>query len=89
MARAHLLAQRAYAEKQAQLRPFDGLTGKLQDRIGFDVGQRYDHLRQWLGDYAAHMSPLDHFLSRLFGEVLSSRDLAFTATWMQAAWRPG
>jgi len=77
MARAHLLAQRAYAEKQAQLRPFDGLTGELQDRIGFDVGQRYDHLRQWLADYAAHTSPLDHFLSRLFGEVLSQPGFGF------------
>lgn len=77
MARAHLLAQRAYAEKQAQLRPFDGLRPELQDRIGFDVGQRYDHLRQWLEDTAAHTSPLDHFLSRLFGEVLSQPGFGF------------
>jgi hypothetical protein len=78
VARAHLLAQRAYAEKQAQLRPFDGLKSDLQDRIGFDVGQRYDYLRQWLDDCrAAHTSPLDHFLSRLFGEVLSQAGFGF------------
>ena len=60
------------------LRPFDGLNADLQDRIGFDVGQRYDRLRQWLEDYrAAHTSPLDHFLSRLFGEVLSQPGFGF------------
>lgn len=84
MARAHLLAQRAYAERGGAdsqsplLRPFDGLKADLQDRIGFDVGQRYDRLRQWLDDYgAAHTSPLDHFLGRLFGEVLSQPGFGF------------
>jgi hypothetical protein len=76
-ARAHLLAQRTYAEKPGQLRPFDGLNADLQDRIGFGVGQRYDHLRQWLEDYFGHTSPLDHFLSRLFGEVISQPGYGF------------
>jgi hypothetical protein len=83
-ARAHLLAQRAYAERvkatreSLLLRPFDGLNAELQDRIGFDVGQRYDRLRVWLDDYrAAHTSPLDHFLSRLFGEVISQPGFGF------------
>jgi len=83
MARAHLLAQRAYVERAGAtretplLRPFDGLKADLQDRIGFDMGQRYDRLRQWLEDYAAHTSPLDHFLSRLFGEVISQPGFGF------------
>jgi len=80
-ARAHLLAQRTYAERPSpsrpQLRPFDGLNADLQDRIGFGVGQRYDHLRQWLEDYAGHTSPLDHFLSRLFGEIISQPGFGF------------
>jgi hypothetical protein len=84
MARAHLLAQRVYVEHAGavpaspHLRPFDGLNAELQDRIGFDVGRRYDALRQWLGnDRAAHTSPLDHFLSRLFGEVISQPGFGF------------
>jgi hypothetical protein len=82
-ARAHLLAQRAYVERAgatqaSPLRPFEGLKSDLQDRIGFDAGQRYDHLRQWLDDYrAAHASPLDHLLSRLFGEVISQPGFGF------------
>jgi len=82
-ARAHLLAQRVYIERarvnlELPLRPFDGLKADLQDRIGFDVGQRYDHLRAWLNNYrAGHTSPLDHFLSRLFGEVISQPGFGF------------
>jgi hypothetical protein len=42
------------------------------------MGQRYDALRQWLdNDRAAHTSPLDHFLSRLFGEVISQPGFGF------------
>ena len=75
-ARAHLLTQRAYAAPQ--LRSFEGLKADLQDRIGFDVGQRYDHLREWLESYrAGHTSPLDHFLGRLFGEVVSQPGFGF------------
>ncbi len=83
-ARAHLLAQRAYVEnagasrETSRLRSFDGLNTELQDRIGFDVGLRYDGLRQWLDhDRAEHTSPLDHFLSRLFGEVISQPGFGF------------
>jgi hypothetical protein len=75
-ARAHLLVQRAYAAPQ--LRPFEGLKADLQDRIGFDVGQRYDRLHEWLENYrTGHTSPLDHFLSRLFGEVVSQLGFGF------------
>jgi len=84
MARAHLLAQRAYVENAGAsresplLRSFDGLNAELQDRIGFDVGRRYDALRQWLDhERAGHTSPLDHFLSRLFGEVISQPGFGF------------
>jgi hypothetical protein len=84
VARAHLLAQRAYVERAGAtraspvLRPFDGLNAELQDRIGFDVGRRYAALCQWLEGYrAARAAPLDHFLSRLFGEVISQPGFGF------------
>jgi len=41
------------------------------------VGQRYDHLRQWLENHTARTSPLDHFLRRLFGEVISQPGFGF------------
>src|SRR5512136_380102 len=84
VARAHLLAQRVYvvrggaAGESPVLRPFDGLNAELQDRIGFDLGGRYATLCRWLDGYrAAHAAPLDHFLSRLFGEVISQPGFGF------------
>lgn len=82
--RAHLLAQRTYAPipdapaPALPLRPFDALTTELQDRIGYDIGERYETLRLWLQDRAAEPPlPLDHLLSRLFGEVLAQPGFAF------------
>ncbi len=81
-ARAHLLAQRAYTQisdsKLAPLRPFDALATELQDRIGYGVGEQYEKLRAWLNDCLEGTAlPLDHFLGRLFGEVLAQPGFAF------------
>jgi hypothetical protein len=87
--RAHLLAQRTYQQRAA--RPgteaekpaptpgsFDALAVELQDRIGFELGERYERLRTWLEEQRLQAPlPLDHFLSRLFGEVLSQPGFAF------------
>ena len=44
----------------------------MQERITFLVGNRYTTLREWLLAYAeGEELPFDHFLRRLFGEVLS------------------
>ncbi|HJW84450.1 MAG TPA: hypothetical protein VJ754_09105, partial [Anaerolineae bacterium] len=79
-ARAHLLAERAYhvADGAPSLRSFDQLKPDLQDRIGYDIGARFDRLREWLSEYGAHpAATFDHFLSRLFGEVLSQPGYGF------------
>jgi hypothetical protein len=79
-ARAHLLAERVYhvADGAAALRSFDQLKSDLQDRIGYEVGARFERLRDWLSEYSANpASTLDHFMSRLFGEVLSQPGYGF------------
>ncbi len=78
-ARGHLLAERLYRVKDGrpELNPFDLLKPELQDRIGFEMGARYERLRGWLIDRRADPAPLDHFIARLFGEVLSQPGFGF------------
>ncbi|MFN8595767.1 MAG: AAA family ATPase [Anaerolineae bacterium] len=81
-ARGHLLAERLYRVRdgQAELNPFDVLKPELQDRIGYEVGARYDRLRTWLSEHRTESAvPLDHFLAKLFGEVLSQPGFGFHA----------
>jgi len=81
-ARAHLLAERVYhlADGAPSLRSFDHLRSDLQDRIGYEIGARFERLRAWLNEYGtAPASTLDHFMSRLFGEVLSQPGYGFHA----------
>jgi hypothetical protein len=94
------------------LNPFADLKTSVQERIGYQVGNRYDALRNWLyrgltshtsaaathdageadedrhtaidprgneGKVARTSPPLDHFLSRLFGELLSQPGYGFHA----------
>jgi hypothetical protein len=61
----------------------------VQERIGYRVGNQYDALREWLdqnggrlefkrnGEPNQETTPIDHFLSRLFGEVLSQPEYGF------------
>ncbi len=80
-ARGHLIAERLYAARngQAELRSFGNLKPELQERIGFEVGERFERLRLWLQEYAqsAPQPPLDVFFARLFGEVLSQPGYGF------------
>ncbi len=83
--RAHLLTGIVYRVKDNQptLTPFHQIVGETQERISYLLGTRYDELRQWLQDYitrtegAAEPEELDHFLSRLFGEVLAQAGFGF------------
>ena len=80
--RAHLLAQTAYraqGQEAGTLQAFDRLRPGVQQRITYQVGERYEHLRGWLATYRAEPEPLplDQFLARLFGEVLSQPGFGF------------
>ena len=77
--RARLLAEKALPEGTLALSDLSGnvastaaQVGVLWQRLGFQLRERYQALRGWLNDYAAETAqPLDIFLARLFGEVLS------------------
>ncbi len=60
------------------LQPFETVPSEARDRITYRVGARYDHLRNWLASAQLEPNlPLDFFLNRLFGEVLSQPGFNF------------
>lgn len=75
--RARLLADMLY--RDGRLLPFERIQdAKAQSRVTFELGTIYETLRQWLDDYRdGEQNPLDVFLSRLFGEVLSQPRFGF------------
>jgi len=79
--RARLLARVVYhARGKELLSAFDIIKPDMQSRITFVAGQRYERLRAWLLAYSqGQPAPLDHFLSRLFGEALSQPGYGFHA----------
>lgn len=83
LVRAQLLIREAFllVDRQPRLSPFEEIPSAIQQRITFVLGTNYDRLRTWIDDYIAadeHLA-LDHFFSRLFGEVLSQPGFGFTA----------
>ena len=80
LVRAQLLAEVLYRPKDGvpALASFDGLKPEMQQRITYVFGGRYEALRMWLSGYTAGPPvALDHFLARLFGEVLSQAGYGF------------
>ncbi len=78
LVRAHLLTEIVYRPRGMVLSSFDRIRPEVQERITFVVGNRYMQLRDWLLAYQAEAPlPLDHFLRRLFGEVLSQPGFGF------------
>lgn len=77
--RARLLIDTLYRE--GRLLSFDTLREpKIQSRITFDLGARYESLRRWIeAVQEAAPLPVDVFFSRLFGEVLSQPTFGFHA----------
>jgi hypothetical protein len=88
MIRAHLLAEAVFEvdDGRPRLRGFAQLSGDRQERVTYRLGRRYDGLRKWIGDYASgEAAPVDHFLNRLFGEVLSQDGYGFHDNFEAAA----
>ena len=84
LVRAQLLVSIVY--QKGELSSFETIKSEAQERITYVFGGRYESLRHWLAEYAAS-SPqeLDHFLSRLFGEVLSQPGFGFHVNFNAAA----
>jgi hypothetical protein len=90
--RARHLAQAALPQSESTLRDLSGADsdahpeggrsqeelGRLWKIVGYQVRQRYETLRVWLETYAQNEpDPLDIFLSRLFGDLLSQPGYGF------------
>jgi hypothetical protein len=60
------------------LLPFDQVNTSTQQRVSYFLGEKYEKLRLWLEEYRqSGPGELDHFISRLFGEVLSQPGFGF------------
>ena len=78
LVRAQLLTEIIYHQRDLLLAPFDGIKTDVQERITYAIGNRYSHLREALLAYRdSEAQPLDHFLRRLFGEILSQPGFGF------------
>ena len=78
LVRAQLLAEIVYRQRDLSLATFDGIQPDVQERITFTFGNRYSILREWIQAYReTEALPLDHFLRKLFGEVLSQPGFGF------------
>lgn len=78
LVRAQLLTEIIYRAKDFSLSPFDKISADKQERITFTFGNRYSTLRDWILAYREEQPlPLDHFLRRFFGEVLSQPGFGF------------
>ncbi len=86
--RARLLTDIVYRIRHDEgprpsLTPFYQIVTEMQQRISYLLGGRYDELRSWIqnqldGTAGSDVGEgLDHFLSRLFGEVLSQPGFGF------------
>ena len=58
------------------IRSFESLTNlTLQECITFSIGQKLEKLYRWISEYQqGSVQPLDIFIQRLFGEILSQPD---------------
>ena len=78
LVRAHLLSEIVYRQKDFTLSSFGQIRSEVQERITFVFGQCYEQMRAWLEETRSRpVEPLDHFLRRLFGELLSQRGFGF------------
>ncbi|MBM3144571.1 MAG: hypothetical protein FJ010_06285 [Chloroflexi bacterium] len=78
LVRAQLLTEIVYKERDGALTPFDQINPETQERITYQLGNLYQELYRWLNAYTQGApGELDHFFSRLFGEVLSQPGFGF------------
>ena len=78
LVRAKLLTEMLY--RRGRLLPFAEVrSAEMQDRVTFDLGERYDRLAAWLNRYidGERRDALDIFFRRLFGGLLSRAGFGF------------
>lgn len=78
LVRAQLLTDIVYRPRDLRLSTFDQIQPDVQARITFLFGRQYTTLRNWITAYReTEPLTLDHFLRKLFGEVLSQPGFGF------------
>lgn len=61
-----------------QLSSFDLINPAMQEQVSYRFGEAFERLKLWLAEVqSAQAVDLDHFLGRLFGEVLSQPGFGF------------
>jgi len=89
LVRAQLLAEIVYRKRDGVpvLSPFEQIKPDVQERITYRFGELYEGLRLWLEESQQDAQvELDHFLSRLFGEVLSQPGYGFHTSYTDGKW---
>lgn len=79
LVRAQLLTEIVYRTNKGlpSLSSFDLIRPEVQERITYRLGENYEKLRLWLISSRQIPDEFDHFLSRLFGELLSQPGFGF------------
>lgn len=79
LVRAQLLTSIVYRERAGKpvLSSFDLINSETQERITYRLGECYERMRSWLLQPHGAPDEFDHFLSRLFGELLSQPGFGF------------
>ena len=80
LVRAQLLSEQIYKFEDGVLKlaSFGTIKPLFQERISYVLGERYEHLRNWLENYRqGGEEELDIFLGRIFGEVISQPGYGF------------
>jgi len=80
LVRAQLLTGIVYRVRSGfpSLSSFDQIQTEMRNRITYQLGERYESLRLWLEEYRiGSPEPVDLFISRVFGEVLSQKGFGF------------
>jgi len=84
LVRARLLVDIVYRNQKDRvpLSSFDKIKPDIQERITYRFGELFENLRLWMAEYSqGSVLELDHFFSRLFGEVLSQPGYGFHASY--------
>jgi hypothetical protein len=87
LVRADLLARIAYSDTHPEkgLGDFANIQPFMQERITYQIGERYTALRNWIAAYQQNPDPeLDVCLSRLFGDLLSQPGFGFYGSFEKA-----
>lgn len=80
LVRADILSRITYKASKfpVGLGPFEKIKPDMQARITYQLGEKYEILRQWIAGYQQRQpDELDVFISRLFGELLSQPGFGF------------